>query len=290
MNILEKASALAGLGRDMISCYRHRISNVLLFATNKCNSNCKICNIWNETPKTDIDIDIIKNILKAKSVEKGAVYGLVGGEFILHKDAERIIHLFNNKKKNYMLFSNCLLADKLIKLVKEYNIPALVISLDGNKETYKRIRGVDGYDSVIRTIKELKGNTKIAISYVINPLNTKDDFLHVKNIAEKNNIELGINIYDRRAIFNTKLETEKAYDLRGIHNSNYLDSYYLWEKGLLILPCFSVRNLLTVMPNGDVPLCQYKNENLGNLNNQRLDDIWINAAEKHNTKKDCNEC
>lgn len=78
--MMEKISAFADLGQEMISCYRHRISNVQLFATNRCNSRCRICSIWSETPKTDMDIKIIKDILEAKSVEKNAIYDLIGGE------------------------------------------------------------------------------------------------------------------------------------------------------------------------------------------------------------------
>ncbi|MFZ3077700.1 MAG: radical SAM protein [Candidatus Aenigmatarchaeota archaeon] len=290
MGIKERSFALAELGSEMVSCSRRRISNVQLFATNKCNSKCNICSIWSETPKTDIDLGIVRDILKAKSIEKNALYGLVGGEFILHEKAEEIIGLFNKERKRYVLFSNCILTDRLIKIVKEQNVPSLMISLDGDRETYRRVRGVDKYENVMRAIKELKGGTKITITYVINSLNSRNDFIHVKNIAEKNRLGLCVVVYDRRAIFNTKLNEEKSYDLKGLYSSNYMDSYYRWKSGSLNLPCFSIRTLLTVMPNGDVPLCQQKNEILGNLHERKLDDIWKAAAEKQDKNKDCNGC
>lgn len=290
MGIIERSSALVELGSEMVACGRRKISNVQMFATNKCNSKCNICSIWNETPKTDIDIGILKDILKAKSIEKNALYGLVGGEFILHEKAEEIIGMFNKNKKRVVLFSNCILTDRLVKIVREYNVQNLMISLDGDRDTYKKVRGVDKYDNVMQAIKELKDYTKITITYVINSLNSREDFIHVKNIAEKNGLGLCVVVYDRRAIFNTNLAEEKSYDLKGLYSSNYMDSYNLWKSGSLNLPCFSIRTLLTVMPNGDVPLCQQKNEILGNLHRQKLDEIWKAAAEKQDKNKDCNGC
>lgn len=290
MRIIEKASALSELGSEMIACRKHKIFNVQIFATNRCNSRCRICSIWKNMPKEDIDIKIIKDIISAKSVEKNAIYDLIGGEFILHPKAEEIIETLNRKKKRYELFSNCILAEKLIKIVKDCSVPKLIISLDGNRSTYKNVRGVDNYENVIRVIRELKDDTKILISYVINPLNSREDFLHVKKIAERYGIGLGVNFYDRRAIFGTTLPEGRNYDLRDVHDGNYADSFYLWEKGALKLPCFRVRTFLTVMQNGDVPLCQFKNNILGNLHKQRLDDIWKNALEKQSAEKDCNGC
>lgn len=290
MRIVERASALSELGKEMIACRKHKIFNVQFFATNRCNSKCRICSIWKQAPKKDLDIKIVRDVMGAKSVEKNAMYGLIGGEFILHPKAEEIIETLNKKRKRYELFSNCILADKLIKTVRDYGVPKLIISLDGNRGTYKRVRGVDNYENVIRVIKDLRDDTKITISYVINPLNSREDFLHVKRIAEKYRIGLGVNFYDRRAIFDTTISEGKNYDLRDLHDGNYANSYYLWEKGSLNLPCFRVRTLLTVMQNGDVPLCQFKNDILGNLSNQKLDDLWKNTMERRMARKNCNEC
>lgn len=285
---MRKIKAFLNLINGIIACYSGRISSVQLYATNRCNSRCRICYIWDEKPKTDLSLEAIKKIVNSKKVEKNALYGLVGGEFILHPNYKQILSLFKNK--NYILFSNCILADRLIEAVKVYHVPNLFISLDGNRDTYKKVRGVDKYTNVIRVIKELKGITSITITYVINPYNTKEDFLHVKKIAEDHGVGLVVAVYDTRSIFNTKARGGSLYIVNDVFENNYLKSYKFWKNGKLKLPCYSIRTLLTVMPDGNVPLCQQKNISLGNINKNDVDEIWEKSKKIHLQHTNCNGC
>lgn len=285
-----KTRAFKELLQGAKSCYNHKISFVHLFVTNRCNSKCRICYIWNKRPKIDLDVQKIKEVVSSKVVEKNALFCLLGGEFILHPECETLLEFFSEKNKNFILFSNGILTDKLVELVKEFKVPKLMLSLDGPKETYKKVRGIDGYDDVIRTIKELKDSTEITLTYVINPFNSRKDFLHVKNVAEKNKIGLVIGTYDTRGIYDTKLSQTKFYSIGDLFKSNYLKSYELWSKGLLNIPCWSIRTLTTIMENGDVLLCQQKDIVLGNIYKESLEDIWIRSRELQKSFVNCNGC
>lgn len=283
-----KLKSLPALVKGMKACHNHRISSVQIYATNRCNSRCRICYIWDEKPKADLSVEAIKSIINSKKVEKSALYALLGGEFILHPNYKEMLTLFKNK--NYILFSNCILDKKLIETVKEFKVPNLFVSLDGSKESYMNVRGVDKYDNVINVIKKTKDLTNITITYVINPYNTKEDFLHVKRIADKHKVGLVVAVYDTRSIYNAKTSKNSLYEVNDIFENNYLKSYKLWRDGKLRLPCYSIRTLLTVMPNGNIPLCQQKNIILGNIYKNNIDSIWEKSKDVQLKHTDCNGC
>ncbi len=273
-----------------ISAYRRRIHYIQLFATNRCNSRCRICYIWNETPKYDISLDAIKSLLNSKVIDKNAAWSLVGGEFLLHPKYDEILKIFNDEKKNYVLFSNGIFLNRLVKSVEKFKIPRVILSLDGTRETYKKVRGVDAYDNVIKAIETLRDKTEINLTYTINPLNSRNDFIHVKSIADKYDIGLGVVVYDTRSMFHTRMKSEKMYSLDGIFSSRYLKSYKLWKDKNLRLPCFSIRTNLTVKANGDVPLCQEKNIIIGNIYKKSIDEIWKSSRILQDNYKNCNDC
>lgn len=282
--------ALGGLMTGMYSCWKRKIQNVSIFATNRCNSRCKICYIWKETPKHDLDKSVVEGILRSRLLSKSCFIGLVGGEFLLHPDYEGIIETVRKKTNNYVLYSNCILADRLIEAVEKFRIPNIQVSLDGDRETYKKVRGVDKYESVIKVIESLKGRTRIGVTYTINPLNSRNDLMHVMGIVKRNNANISIGIYDRREMFHTELGKNIGYDISGMFKSNFLDSYKLWAGKNLNLPCLSIRSNLTIMPNGDVPLCQNKSAPVGNLYKENVDDVWRRMAPLQDENRNCNGC
>lgn len=289
-SLINKFKIATEMFNGFISASNRKIHYIQLFATNRCNSRCKICYIWHETPKHDLKIEIIKSLFNSAAIDKNAIWSLVGGEFILHPEHDKILELFNDEKKKYILYSNGVFVDRLISAVKKFKVPELILSLDGTKETYLKVRGIDAYDNVINVIEELKDFTNLNITYTINPLNSREDFKHVKNIAEKYGIGLGVVVYDTREIFHTEIKENKLYNLDGIFKSRYLDSYKLWKENNLKIPCFSIRTNLTVMPNGDIPICQFRNNILGNLYQNSIDEIWSSGKEIQDKLKTCSQC
>lgn len=76
-------------------------------------------------------------------------------------------------------------------------------------------------------------------------------------------------------------------------NYDFLVLYDEWRSGNLKMKCRSILDSITVLPNGDVPICQNLSLKLGNVNENSLDEIF-NGKETQKTHKEyvhnCNKC
>lgn len=290
---LEKMNELL----DTINCLiTKKFSFICLYTTNRCNSRCNICSIWSFPNKIDLKPEAVEKILSSGITKKNPDIGLTGGEFILSPYADEIFEVAKKytKIKNIILYSNGILTEKLKIFIEKHNVKRVQISLDGNRKTYIKMRGVDCYNNVIQTLKALKDiDVDVRITYVLSPLNTVKDYLHVKEIQEKFGLpEVGVIVYDTREIFKTKIKPKKTYDLRKYHNSIYLNSYYKWKESKLNLPCLNPRIILSVMENGDVVYCQNFGRNLimGNIYKDKIKNIKNNIMKTSHNYINCNKC
>jgi len=270
-----------------------RIQDVLIYATNRCNSKCNHCHIWKQQPKIDLSLSIFEGILDAR-VTNGMLYktryGLEGGEFLLHPKYKKILELFNNNSKEYFVISNCILADKLIRTVKEFDIQEVCVSMDGDRDGYKKVRCIDNWENVDRVVQELKGNVNLSIFFAATPWNTQKDYGFVKEYARRNGLVLGVSIYQPFRLFDVK-EKPISFDFTK-EESPYLRHYHEWFNGKFSIPCISPTMRITVNPNGDIPLCCKKDIILGNLYANSLDYIWNSEITKklHREIRGCNSC
>jgi MoaA/NifB/PqqE/SkfB family radical SAM enzyme len=293
MKIIEKSKE----AKDIIYCLvKRKMKFLCLYTTNRCNSRCNICSIWSYPNKIDLRPEAVEKILSSGIMKKNPEIGLTGGEFILSPYSSDIFEICKNytRTKNIILYSNGLLTKNLIDFCVKKGVERVQLSLDGGKETYKRMRGVDGYDKVIETIKNLKAiNIDVRLTFVLSPLNGVKDYLHVKNICEKYNLpEVAVIVYDTREIFKPKIKQKRLLDLRPYHKSIYLNSFYKWQEGKLNLPCLNPRIILSVMENGDVVYCQNFGRKLimGNVYNDEMNKIKDKIFETNKEYINCNQC
>lgn len=268
---------------------RRRLFHVNLFTTDRCNSRCLTCGIWRKEPKKDLDVEVIKELLTDKIVDRSTYFNLTGGEFLLHPKYKEILSLVSDR--NYAIYSNGILADRLIETVRAFKVKSLSLSLDGTPDTYKRVRGADNYYNIERIVNELKSETDIFISYTINPWNTRQDLLHVIEFCRKNGITLNVAYYSDIEYFDATGK-EPLYQADDLISHPYLRLYDSWLSGNLRLPCYSIRGRCVVRPNGDVDLCEQKEIKLGNLYQQKLGDILNSkrVIDIQNEYLNCNAC
>ena len=126
----------------------------------------------------------------------------------MHFDAEKILEWFSKNHPNFDLLSNCLKPDKLIEAVNKYPPKRLFISLDGNKSTYKYMRGKDGYDNVIKVIQQCKDLVPVSVMFTLSPYNDFSDLDHVIRVCQEYGIDIRIGIYNDIDFFDT---IEKAH-------------------------------------------------------------------------------
>lgn len=273
----------------------------MLYATSRCQSKCKHCSIW-QKPQEHLSLSDIKRIMNSKCITNRTTVGLEGGEFILHPQANEIMEWFYKNHPNYTLLSNCLAPTKVVYAVRNFHPKHLYISLDGNKDTYKLMRGVDGYSKAIKVIETLKDEIPISLMFCLSPWNSFEDMKYVINIAKQYKIDIRIGIYGTMAFFDTKAELLYVDNYikqipQNIHdtqeNYDFVALYDQWRKGNLNLRCQSILSNLVIHSNGDVPICQNLDVKLGNIHYNSLDEIFngkTSCKTQCDYSKDCNDC
>ena len=281
---------------------RHkRLSQLMLYANTMCQSRCKHCNIW-QKPHEYLTFDEVKAIVGSRCVTRRTVVGLEGGEFLLHPQAKEIMAWLQHNHPKYTLLSNGLAPALVIDAVRQYHPVRLYLSLDGPRETYKVMRGRDGYDHVIECVETLKDEVPISLMFCLSPWNSMKDMEHVINVARKYGIDVRIGIYGTMDFFDTTAEMIDTTDYlqnipQNIHqtqeNYDFVALYDEWRRGHLRLRCQSIFSSLVIHSNGDVPLCQNLGVNLGNLRQNTLDEIFNGRAAAQTQcqySKECNQC
>lgn len=267
-----------------------RKAQIVLYTNNACNSRCIHCNHWQQRPVQFLSYKIIESTFNSSSVDKNG-FLLEGGEILLHPELDKILTLFKNR--SFTLLSNGILVDRLVATTKKFNIPLVALSLDGDRETYKKIRGVDHYGSVLKAALRLKKITKVALCFTQTPWNRVADYKHVRKICRKNGYQFFFNIYsDMGYMGQRRGQIEPINNFYDKNESLYARAYNLWAQGELKIPCFYMRTSCVVHPNGDVVLCQWKNDRLGNLYERSFEHIWNDPKNIELQRKNfhCRQC
>jgi MoaA/NifB/PqqE/SkfB family radical SAM enzyme len=188
-----------------------RLSSLMLYTTDLCDSGCKHCLIWAKRPPVFLSLESIQKIMTSKCVHSSTMIGLEGGEFLLHPEAEEVLNWFSKHHTNYDIFSNCLKPDRLIAAVQKHKPHRLYISLDGNEETYLYMRGKDGYKDVLKVISTLKNTVPIFVMFTLSPFNDFEDLEHVAAICKKYDVFLRVGIYNNIPFFDTIENARKVF-------------------------------------------------------------------------------
>jgi len=188
---------------------KKKLSTLMIYGTDLCDSGCKHCLIWAKRPVKHLSLEKIKEIMSSDCVGKDTLVGLEGGEFLLHPEANEILEWFSKNHPYFDLLSNCLKPENTIEAVKKYPPKRLFISLDGNKETYKYMRGKDGYESVLKVIEACKDIVPISTMFTLSPYNSFEDLDHVISVCQKYDIDVRVGVYNDIEFFDT---VEKAHE------------------------------------------------------------------------------
>lgn len=281
--------------------HKRRISTLMVYATDLCDSRCKHCLIWAKRPVKYLAKEAIFGLMENRCISKHTKVGLEGGEFLLHPESREIMAWYSANHPNFDLLSNCLKPESTIEAVKANPPVRLYISLDGTEETYKEMRGKDGYAGVLKVIEALKSVVPISVMFCLSPWNSMEDLAHVADVCKFHGVDLRVGVYSDIKFFDTE---QPAYEAKGLgeipenlkffkENYDYLLLYDEWKAGKLILPCKSILDSVIVLPNGDVPICMNLDHQLGNIHTNTLDEILamdatVNTLQDHHDN--CNGC
>ncbi len=286
---------------NMLRPAHKHLSQLMLYATTACQSRCKHCSIWQKKHQ-HLSLDDIKKIVGSRCVSRHTTVGLEGGEFLLHPQAGEIMQWFADNHPNYTLLSNALAPQRVIDAVRHYRPRHLYLSLDGDKEAYKTMRGVDGHDRVIEVVEALRDEIGISLMFCLSPWNSFADMEYVIDTALRLGIDVRIGIYGTMAFFDTKsglldIDNFTSQIPRNIHktqeNHDFVALYDQWRRGNLKLRCQSIMSSLVIHSNGDVPICQNLDVCLGNIHENSLDEIFNGLNSRITQRKysrNCNNC
>ena len=131
------------------------LSTAVIYITELCNSRCITCSAWKNKSEKQLDTKTWFRILQQIREIGISTVAFVGGEPLIRKD---ILQIVNNAKslnfKNILICSNGrLLNNQMLNRIVECGATGFHISLDGLRNTYKYIRGVDWFDSLLSSIR-----------------------------------------------------------------------------------------------------------------------------------------
>jgi MoaA/NifB/PqqE/SkfB family radical SAM enzyme len=187
--MIKSIEASHSFTKIVASCLRGKVFKLNFAVTYKCNSHCKMCNVW----KRYVDKPwMASKELKIEEIDllfqkfQGLVWvSITGGEPFLRSDLGDIACLIrdNCRIKMLNLTTNGLdasLMENTIYDILEAKVPLtfINISLDGPPEVHEYIRGVKGaFSKAVKTIEMLHAlskefnNLSIGFEYTITPFN-----------------------------------------------------------------------------------------------------------------------
>lgn len=172
------------------------LKNVSVMLTDKCNSRCSMCNIWNQPHDSALSADEFDVFFSAPEFTELEDISLTGGEPTLRPDLLQVADaIIKNKTKLKMLFlcTNGTNTERVRKFAEHFkgrvNDLFIAVSIEGRRETTRKIRGVDSYNHALEAIELCKGvsdEIHTIISATITPLNCDEENLgHIQDLASK---------------------------------------------------------------------------------------------------------
>jgi len=198
-----------------------KLSTLMIYGTDLCDSACKHCLIWAKRPVNYLPFEKIKEIMNSRCVTKRTTIGLEGGEFLLHPDAMDILAWFSKHHPNFDLLTNALKPESVIEAVEKSPPQRLFISMDGDKDSYLHMRGKDGYEGIINVLEKTHKKVPISLMFTLSPYNDFGDMKHVATVAKKYGIDMRIGVYNDISFFDT-IESAHFNDIGSLKSDRVL--------------------------------------------------------------------
>ncbi len=276
---------------------RYKAESATIAITYNCNSRCRMCNIWQIKNSPELSLAAFSNLSSDLKY-----INITGGEPFLHKDLLEIIKVINKTcpRANIIISSNGYASDLIIRQMKKIlEIDKRVgvrISIDGLSDTHNKIRGVPNiFNQAMGTIGGLRkiGLVNLGLSFTIMDENIKE-LPEVYELARKNNLEFALALVQNSNIYFQKNSNKINFLEEVRENLNYaikseLKSWspkrwsrafynyglkFYAEKGERLLPSGAGFDSLFIDPAGDIYPSNLINLEIGNLADDKLDNIW----------------
>jgi len=299
-----------------------------IILTYKCNLKCGGCPSWEVRDHNDLSAAEYRHLFR--QLTSLDLVKVLGGEPFVRRDIVEILSDVRDIIDPYVmqLTTNGMLTKRTIEALHKVAWPGLQlrISVDGLEKTHDRMRGVEGsWATVTRTAREVaelkeQYGFKFGINFAVTDesLHEMDDMIA---FAESLGADLipGVNVSpflvgtrppeveqqqiimlerrDEALAAMSRAEVGARGQLPGVDRllgrwftkSTY--KQHLTEETHRF-PCRELRDLLYLLPNGDVVRCGMDHKPVGNVREQSFDEIWFGTNIEAFRKKvdDCPGC
>lgn len=277
-----------------------KLRNVNLIITNRCNSRCTNCSIWKTPYKEELNTKQIVEMFALKEFENVVEWGISGGEPYMRTDICEVIEgvcSVNKSIESIFITTNASFPERTLESCRAMRSigvknPNVGVSIDGTKETNKKIRGVDSYDSAVemlRKIKELYPEINTSISFTVCKDNCKiEELEHIDQLSKKLGCSYTFRVaseseeyYNNNGQGYSINEDDKKMIMKFIINHKLDDKfmqeqlYYLATNKIPVMSdvrtgrhlCLAGRRFIFVQSNGDIYPCLYSDRIIGNYKN-----------------------
>ena len=235
---------------------RKKLSTLMIYGTDLCDSACKHCLIWTKRPVNYLPFKKIKEIMQSRCVTKNTTIGLEGGEFLLHPDAMDILAWFNKHHPNVDLLTNALKPESVIEAVEKHPPRRLFVSVDGDRDAYLHMRGKDGYDGIINVIEKTYKKVPVSVMFTLSPYNDFNDMKHVAEVCKKYGIDMRIGVYNDISFFDTiesahynDIGSLKSDKIRSFNEATNLINTKPQQQDIPLMPPVTKQQLINIKEN-----------------------------------------
>lgn len=271
--------------------------SVELHLTDRCNLNCEWCTdkiLRNN--KATLDLDLIRKLFHEFGDQRTGVTLEGGGEPTLHPQFRKIVEAGREANVDMGLISNGTVD------ISEYvdKINWVRISLDSStKEEYKREKGVDCFEQVLRNLEKISksrepAETFVGVGYVLTTRNQSNlielvkhlddigvDYIYMRPVEEADDIMPSLeNLLDLRKKL-AELTADRRIKYMLVINDRVVDK----NAGL---PCIAHSLTSIIHANGEVALCEKRREDgiiIGNVYENSFGDIWCSSCREQASQR-----
>ncbi len=285
-----------------------------LLVTYRCNLRCVTCGSWRVRDHDDLTLAEWRDVLRQlRSLDVAKV---LGGEPFVRSDLADLLVAIREIVDPYVLqlTTNGMMTKRVVEAVHRVGWPGLQlrISVDGTEATHDRSRGVPGswrkVDRTVREVAALQGRYgfKLGINFAVTD-DTLQDVEAMVRYAEEVGADLIPGVCTDPFLVGTTPPEQRRQEIVAISDKeralailedarmgtrrelplvDHVVSRWFSKRtyehqlrrGATRFPCRELRDLLYLLPNGDVVRCGLDHRPVGNLRRQRFDEIWYGEA------------
>ncbi len=165
-----------------LRCRPRHLPILLIFVTDKCNLQCRMCGVW-EHAESDLADELSteewKTVIRSAAKLRTMLLSITGGEALLRPDVFELIKYARLHGISVHLCSNgTVLNETTVDALRASDVDTVSISVESTvAEVHDRLRGAGTFDRAVRGIRllrELAPGIKVGINYLITAENFRN--------------------------------------------------------------------------------------------------------------------